>query len=101
MEFYASWCDHCKKLKPVWKKVATALKSEGVVVGMMDINDDATKDLRKIYYDHVKGYPTILFFPAGTKDLVSYDKYEGGRTEESMIRYAKEKKDTLKPLEIN
>ena len=41
--FSAPWCGHCKQLVPEWKRVATSLKASGVVVAM--INGDENRAL--------------------------------------------------------
>ena len=42
--FSAPWCGHCKRLVPEWKRVATSLKASGVVVAM--INGDENRRRR-------------------------------------------------------
>jgi len=70
VEFYAPWCGHCKKLKPVYESVATAFANEGgVVVAKVDATEE--KELGSRY--GVSGYPTIKFFPKGTDDAVDYN----------------------------
>lgn len=41
-------------------------------------------------YD-VKGYPTIKFFPGGSKDKSSAQEYDGGRTASDIVAWANEK----------
>jgi len=73
VEFYAPWCGHCKKLAPVWEKLATAFKNdEDVVIASLDA--DKYKDVGSKY--GVSGFPTIIFF---SKDNKEGDKYNGGR----------------------
>ncbi|MED6193104.1 Protein disulfide-isomerase like 2-1 [Stylosanthes scabra] len=44
VEFYASWCKHCKSFAPTYEKVATAFKLEEDVV-IASIDGDVYKDL--------------------------------------------------------
>lgn len=68
---YAPWCGHCKALEPVYKKLAKRFaKVDSVVIAKMDGTENEHADVE------VKGFPTILFYPAGdSKKAVSF---EGG-----------------------
>jgi thiol-disulfide isomerase/thioredoxin len=39
--YYAPWCGHCKKLKPVWEELAQHVLGSDVVVAKIDM--DANK----------------------------------------------------------
>lgn len=83
IEQYAPWCGHCKKLAPILDELAADLKGvETLVIAKMDSTEnDAPADYK------AKGYPTLHFFPAGSK---TGKPYEGGRTKEDFIKYFKE-----------
>lgn len=58
------WCGHCKKLDPIYKKLAKRFKTvDSVVIAKMDGTENEHPDIE------VKGFPTIIFYPAG-KDSV-------------------------------
>jgi protein disulfide-isomerase A1 len=60
LEVYAPWCGHCKSLEPIYKKLAKRFaKIDGVVIAKMDGTENEHGDVE------VKGFPTILLFPAG------------------------------------
>lgn len=65
IEFYAPWCGHCKKLEPVYKKLAKHLANSNpdVVVAKMDASANDVPSSFK-----VEGFPTIYFLKAGEKD---------------------------------
>ena len=69
---YAPWCGHCKQLDPIYKKLAKRFKKvDSIVVAKMDGTENEHANVE------VKGFPTIMFFPAGEdKKGVAYD---GGR----------------------
>jgi protein disulfide-isomerase-like protein len=78
LEFYAPWCGHCKKLAPIYEKVATELKGN-VNVGKVDCTVE--KDVCSRF--GVRGYPTVKF--------VEGDKlfeYKSARTVEDFVAYA-------------
>lgn len=63
LEVYAPWCGHCKALAPTWEKLGKRFRSvDSVVVAKMD---GTTNEHEKV---NVRGFPTLLFFPAGAKD---------------------------------
>lgn len=37
VKFYAPWCGHCKRLEPIWIKVAQALSGSNVRVCRVDV----------------------------------------------------------------
>ncbi|MEE6503372.1 hypothetical protein FKM82_004807 [Ascaphus truei] len=91
IEFYAPWCGHCKTLEPKYKELAEKLASDPhIVIAKMD----ATANDVPSYYD-VKGFPTIYFSPAGSKQ--SPKRYEGGREISDFISYLK-KEATNPPI---
>lgn len=60
LQVYAPWCGHCKALEPVYKKLAKRFaKVDSVVIAKMDGTENEHADVE------VKGFPTILFYPAG------------------------------------
>lgn len=73
--FYADWCGHCKKLKPVWDKAAEQVNKEEK--RMLKVNCDGDVDVSN--YD-IKGYPTILIFEDG-----EHKEYNGERTLEDLL----------------
>ncbi|KAH6611131.1 disulfide-isomerase erp38 [Trichoderma cornu-damae] len=90
--FTAPWCGHCKNLAPTWEKVANDFASEEtVVIAKVDAEGADSKDVAK--EQGVTGYPTIKFFPAGSKEPVTY---EGGRQEIDFINFINEKAGTYR-----
>ncbi|XP_077119693.1 protein disulfide-isomerase A3 [Ranitomeya variabilis] len=83
IEFYAPWCGHCKNLEPKYKELGEKLIDDpNIVIAKMD----ATANDVPSYYE-VRGFPTIYFAPAGSKQ--SPKRYEGGREVSDFISYLK------------
>lgn len=88
VEFYAPWCGHCQKLKPVWESVASELKDK-VKVGALD----ATVHQSQANKYEIKGFPTIKVFVNG-----EVEDYMGGRSKEDIVQFALAKLDDNAPV---
>ena len=79
---YSPDCGHCRKLMPVYAKVAAELAKESdVIVAQMnaDANDAVGLD--------PEGFPTILFYPKINKKGVEYD---GSRDVHDLVQFVLE-----------
>jgi protein disulfide-isomerase A6 len=81
VEFFAPWCGHCKNLAPEYEIVGESFARENNVI-IAKVDADAHKDLGSRFEVH--GFPTLKFFPKGSK---TPKNYEGGRTAEDIINY--------------
>ena len=89
IKFYAPWCGHCKKLAPLWDKIAEELKS---VPGLVIANFDATAN--EVEGLNVRGYPTMRLYKKGEKNApVDFD---GERDIEGMKQWLKSKSSAYK-----
>lgn len=77
---------HCKNLAPEWSKAAKELKGK-VKLGALD----ATVHTSTASRYNVKGYPTIKYFPGGSKTSSSAQEYDGGRTASDIVAWASDK----------
>lgn len=79
--FYAPWCGHCKKIKPVWNKLMTENKTN---IKIIQIDCDEHKKIAKKY--GIAGFPTIKYLPNGLLKTLqnSAIAYEGDRTFDSL-----------------
>ncbi|TAQ90273.1 hypothetical protein B7494_g1446 [Chlorociboria aeruginascens] len=88
--FTAPWCGHCKSLAPIWETVAQDFVNEpSVLVAKVDAEAENSKATAKD--QGVSSYPTIKFFPKGTKEA---EAYSGGRTEQDIVSFINEKAGT-------
>mmetsp|Transcript_31513 Transcript_31513/g.70911 ORF Transcript_31513/g.70911 Transcript_31513/m.70911 type:complete len:186 (-) Transcript_31513:306-863(-) len=55
IKFYAPWCVHCKRLAPVWEKLAKEMKGTPVRIGKVDADSDSEL-AEKFAIQH---YPTL------------------------------------------
>lgn len=76
--FYADWCGHCTKIKPIWDEAANDVNTDGVK--MIKVNcGEGTDDDKKIMKKYtIDGYPTIIKFVEGKPSL-----YRGERDADS------------------
>jgi protein disulfide-isomerase A1 len=83
LEVYAPWCGHCKKLEPVYKKLAKRFKKvDSVVIAKMDGTENEHADVQ------VEGFPHIVFFPAGEDKTPIV--FSGDRSLKAMTKFIKE-----------
>ncbi|XP_055709499.1 protein disulfide-isomerase A5 [Phlebotomus papatasi] len=61
--FYASWCGHCKKMKPEYEKAAEIMKDENIAGVLAAV--DAPKEGALASKYGINGYPTVKFFEFG------------------------------------
>ncbi|KAF7795266.1 hypothetical protein EIP86_006419 [Pleurotus ostreatoroseus] len=86
IEFYASWCGHCKRLKPTWDSLGDhyADLQDKVMIAKMEATEN---DLPASVPFRISGFPTLKFKKAGTKEFIDY---EGDRTLEGFIAFIEE-----------
>ena len=84
IEFYATWCGHCKALAPKYKALAKKYKdNDKLVIAKFDATEnDAPSDFE------FSGFPTI-FFVAAAKNSKPIT-YEGEREVKNMVEFLEE-----------
>lgn len=88
--FTAPWCGHCKTLAPIWESLAEDFAAEEhILVAKVDAEAENSKQITK--EQKVTGYPTIKFFPKGSKTALDYG---GGRSEADFITFLNDKTGT-------
>jgi protein disulfide-isomerase A6 len=94
VSFTAPWCGHCKNLKPTYEKVAQDFQYESdCIVANIDADAAPNKPIAERY--GVRGYPTIKFFPKGSKEPVDY---AGGRSEDDFVSFLNEQCGTQRAV---
>jgi len=85
LEFYAPWCGHCQHLAPTYEQLAqTLIHNDKLVIAKID----ATANEAPGY--PISGYPTIKFFPAGSKKNSPVDYQRNGNdTIDTFIEFIK------------
>ncbi|KAG2156105.1 thioredoxin-like protein [Suillus clintonianus] len=94
VEFYATWCGHCKRLKPIWDSLGDhfADVKDQLVIAKLEAQEN---DLPASVPFRISGFPTLKFKPAGSREFLEYN---GDRELESLIAYVEEQaKNSLKP----
>lgn len=63
VEFYNTYCGHCKRFAPVWKQFASAIYSwrDVVRVSAIDCADDENNEICRNY--EIMAYPTLRYYP--------------------------------------
>jgi protein disulfide-isomerase A6 len=88
----APWCGHCKTLAPIYEQVAADFASDGeVLIAKIDAEAENAKSTAKDL--GVTGYPTLKFFPKGSKEP---EEYSGARTEEALVEFVNSKAGTFR-----
>jgi len=80
VEFFCSLVCHCKSLAPEYELVGEAFTKQPVVIAKVDA--DQHKELGSRF--GIQGFPTLKFFPKGSKEA---KPYEGGRTADDIINF--------------
>lgn len=90
VEFYAPWCGHCKTLAPKYEELGKVFQTEkDVVIAKVDADAAPNKPLGSRF--GVQGFPTIKFFPKGTK---TPEDYNGGREVKDFVIFLNGKAGT-------
>lgn len=81
IEFYAPWCEECKKIDQVFEELAKRLKkSNNLIIAKMDSTKNEIESLE------IEGFPTIKFWPASNKDK-PIDYEDESRTMDDFIKF--------------
>jgi len=86
VEFYATWCGHCKRLKPIWEQLGDkyAAIKDRITIAKFEAQEN---DLPPTLPFRIAGFPTLKFKPAGSRDFIDY---EGDRSYESLVTFVEE-----------
>ncbi|XP_038650922.1 sulfhydryl oxidase 1 isoform X1 [Scyliorhinus canicula] len=76
VEFYASWCGHCKNFAPVWKALANDIKEWKPAVDLAAINCANLKNAKICRRFGVSSYPTVKVFKAFSKPFFKGEDFD-------------------------
>lgn len=76
LDFYADWCNPCKRLSPIFDAVAAQMPQ----FTFIKINRDFFQDLAKVY--NITSIPTLIFL----RDGKEIGRYDGGPLNEKTFQ---------------
>jgi thiol-disulfide isomerase/thioredoxin len=76
--FYADWCGHCKKIKPIWDETAASVNKEENKMIKVNCGEGSAADEEVMKKYNIEGYPTIIKFINGKPF-----EYKGDRDSDS------------------
>lgn len=80
VEFYATWCGHCKKLAPVLEELGDTYKASDVQIARIECDEN-----RVICSQFgIQGFPTMKLFKADLSDPVEFD---GSRNHDGFVKF--------------
>jgi protein disulfide-isomerase-like protein len=85
--FYAPWCGHCQRFKPVFEKLPDYLKRESLNVELVAVNGDEEDGRALCSQYNVSGFPTLVLETANGRRI----EYDGDRSEEAIVNFLKQK----------
>lgn len=74
VKFYAPWCVHCKKLAPIWEKLADQAEKKNWPVKIAEVDCTQSKDICESV--RVKAFPTLGLITGGELK----ERYKGEAT---------------------
>ncbi|ESN93312.1 hypothetical protein HELRODRAFT_194128 [Helobdella robusta] len=86
VEFYSTWCGHCKSMAPEYIKAAQMLTDRGANVQLAKVDAELEDRLRKEY--KITNYPTFKFFVKGKNKILDYS---AGRHADDIVNYIEKK----------
>lgn len=88
VEFYAPWCGHCKTLAPKYEELGKEFQDvDSIVIAKVDSTENDTPA-------DIKGFPTLIFYPANNKE--NPVTYKGERSKQALADFIRENAVTLK-----
>ncbi|CAK9067042.1 unnamed protein product [Durusdinium trenchii] len=63
VKFYAPWCSHCQRLKPIWEKLADHAVSQEWPVKIAEVDCTVSKNICQ--KANVKGFPEVVLITDG------------------------------------
>ena len=78
--FYAPWCGHCQKFKPIFEETVKNAKEMNLSCNFAVVNSIKNEEISKQF--EVEGFPTLILITKGEKFI-----YENERNSESIIKY--------------
>ena len=81
--FYADWCPHCQKIKPLWNRFTDSMNGDSVNgrnINVMKVHCPDNEAVCKV--NDVSGYPTIKCMSSDHTE-----EYNGERTLESLREF--------------
>lgn len=76
--FYADWCGHCKKIKPIWEETSSEVNDEELKMIKVNCGEGTPADQKIMKKYSIDGYPTIIKFVNGKAQM-----YQGERDVDS------------------
>lgn len=58
--FYANWCDHCQKSKPIWNNIQKDSEFQKFNLNFVEIDGEDEKNGEILKHYNIKEYPTII-----------------------------------------
>ena len=81
--FKATWCGHCKRFMPIWKKMPAMIENVSVIT----VDTDEYPQITKL--QNVNSFPTIMLLPRGLFDKRGQIVYSGERTVPAIVAWTK------------